>query len=163
MFQEEVWAIIHNRFKDGNDLRWQPHMTAADWWLQGAFGDPYATDETMIADGPVRQSFWEFLKRLHMAYAGNDDFFEIPDERTWYNEWILPFNDPLNRSEIADAKNVWTPDPDQYFNNFRYYIQNEAPSAFFHSNEYYFGPDTNWEWRPTPAVVFQSAINKTVI
>jgi len=94
-----------------------------------------------------------------MAYSGNDDFFQIPDERTWYNEWILPFNDPLNRFEIADQKNVWTSDPDQYFINFRYYIENEAPSAFFHSSN----PDTNWEWRPTPAVVFQSAINKTVI
>jgi len=163
MFKSEVWAIIHNRFKGGNDLLWQPHMTAADWWIQGAFGDPNAQDETMITDGPVRQSLRGFLTRLHMAYAGNDDFFKMPDERAWYNEWILPFNDPLNRYDVVEAKDVWTTDPDQYFVNFRYYVENEAPSALFQEVKEGVWANEMWDWRPLPAVAFQSAINKTVI
>ncbi len=159
MFKTHIWDIIHNRFKDENDLRWQPHMTAAEWWLQGAFGDPYATDYFMVTEAPVRSSFAGFLARLHRAYnpAGDLKYFADPDEWAWYQEWVLPFHDPLSTEyrtgELDRNTTIYTEVPEKYFSNLRYYIQNYAPEGLFVGG---------WEWNPyTPPI--HSAINKKVI
>ena len=164
MFRPHIWDIIHNRFKDGNDLRWYGEMTAAEWWLQGAFGDPYATDETMISEAPVRSSFAGFLARLHRAYNGDLIYFANPDEWAWYQEWVQPFHDPLGteyRKGELGGQRPYTEVPEDYFSNLRYYIENEAPGEWFDDGVAGTGI---WEWEPyIPYDAFHSAINKKVI
>ena len=159
MFRPHIWDIIHNRFKDGSwkVLRWEGEMTAAEWWLQGAFGDPYATDETMISEAPVRASFQGFLQRLHRAYNGDLKYFADHDEWAWYQEWVQPFHDPLGteyRMGELGGTRPYTEVPEDYFSNLRYYIENEAPGEWFVGG---------WEWNPYNPYVFHSAINKKVI
>ena len=163
MFRPHIWEIIHNRFKDGNDLRWNNDMSARDWWIQGAFGDPFADDEDMIWDGPVRSSFAGFLQRLHRAYNGDLSYFADPDEWSWYQEWVRPFHDPLSqdyiKGELSGMAPVYTLIPEDYFGNLRYYMENEAPAEWFETR-----PTTRgWDWKPLAEDVFQAAINKKVI
>ena len=166
MFKKELWAIIHNRFKDGNDLRWYGGMTAAEWWLQGAFGDPYATDENMISEAPVRASFAGFLQRLHRAYNGDLNYFADPDEWSWYQEWVRPFQDPLGedyRMGELNGQRPYTDVPEDYFGNLRYYFENEAPGDWFRNA--FNNKDYGWGWEPNGKDLFpfQDAINKQVI
>ena len=166
MFKKELWAIIHNRFKDGNDLRWNEDMTAGDWWLQGAFGDPYATDETMISEAPVRASFAGFLQRLHRAYNGDLNYFADPDEWSWYQEWVRPFQDPLGedyRMGELNGQRPYTDVPEDYFGNLRYYFENEAPGDWFRNA--FNNKEYGWGWEPNGKDLFpfQDAINKQVI
>ena len=163
MFKPHIWEIIHNRFKDGNDLRWNDDMTSGDWWIQGAFGDPFAKDETMISEAPVRASFAGFLARLHRAYNGDLNYFNDDDEWSWYQEWVGPFHDPLSqdyiKGELSGMSPVYTLIPEDYFTNLRYYLENEAPGEWFDPQ------DSGWSWQPevTPIHSFHSAINKQVI
>ena len=164
MFKPHIWEIIHNRFKDGNDLRWNDDMTSEDWWIQGAFGDPFANDETMISAAPVRASFAGFLARLHRAYNGDLNYFNDDDEWSWYQEWVRPFHNPLSQDYIKgdlSSQRPYTEVPEDYFTNLRYYMENEAPGEWFDDGIAGLGI---WGWKPfIPYDAFHSAINKKVI
>lgn len=169
MFKEEIWAMIHNRFKPDSHGPtagsrptgvWYDDMTAGDWWKTWDFGDPkMTTSHEMIADAPLEIAFQAFFERLHMAYGGKSDYFDNHAERSWYNEWILPFADPLNQFAVVEAASVWTNEPRDYFGDFRNYIQNESPSEMFQQHE------ARFDWTPNPVYEygFHSAINKKVI
>jgi hypothetical protein len=163
MFRPHIWEIIHNRFKNGSDLRWTNDMSARDWWIQGAFGDPSANDENMIWDGPVRASFAGFLERLHRAYNGDLNYFADPDEWSWYQEWVEPFHDPLSPNYLNTAEGLdgfrtpYSLAPEDYFGNLRNYMENEAPAEWFEEG-------FDWSWEPyIPYTLFHSAINKKVM
>jgi len=159
MFNDKVWEIIHNRYSVGLDNRWHDGMSGGDWWIQGALGDPDADDETYVAGGPVGSWFQPFLARLHHAYAGNHDFFDNDDDEEWYNEWILPFDHPLGNPTVNESSNAWTDRPEEYFNNLRYYVENEAPIALFNQTNL----RVMWDWTPPSKRKHHDAINKMVI
>ena len=48
MFDDKVWAMIHNRFKGSILPSWNKNMDAAAWWMANEMGDPYAEDEQTI-------------------------------------------------------------------------------------------------------------------
>lgn len=168
MFTDTVWEIIYNLFSVGitTTYKWHDGMSAGDWWRQSGQGDPDAGDENIMAVGPVASWFQGFMERLHHAYSGNDDFFSDKDEREWYNEWILPFDHPLGNPAVKESSDAWTNSPRPYFNNLRYYIESEAPTALF---THYSSGDTTydnqrmWAWTPPSKRKYHNAINKMVI
>lgn len=168
MFRKHIWEIIHNRFSAAQTvteqyaetgyLQWGDGMTAGDWWKASRQGDPDAEDEGIVNAGPIARWFQAFMVKLHHAYAGNSDFFDDHDERMWYDEWILPFDDPLNHPEVMEAADVWTTNPKQFFNNLRFYMETEAPAALFNHHTM----TINWDWTPTKRK-YHNAINKELI
>ena len=165
MFTDTVWEIIHNRYSVGLDNKWHEGMSAGDWWRQSGQGDPDAGDENIMVDGPMSNWFQGFMEGLHHAYGGNSDFFDVHDERMWYDEWILPFDDPLKDPEVIESANAWTKKPREYFNSLRYYIESEAPTALFGPWDEAIIDDNQrmWAWTPPPKRKYHNAINKMVI
>lgn len=179
MFKPEVWEIIYNRFKlDKYDrstweeaasikalsgemwidetLRWYPEMSAADWWTFYELGDLTKNDERIVAETSLpRKGFWT---RLHHAYATNKYFFSNKDEREWYQEWIKPFDDPLEKGKNLD---VYTKDPEYYLHDARNYFDNEAPMEMMNQENFDMNnPAILWDWRPPEKDIIWQAINK---
>ncbi len=169
MFDDKVWAMIHNRFR--SDMRgtaisvawWSNNMSAADWWIANEMGDPYAEDENIIAEKPMPDSLMSFFERLHHAYNSTMGFFDDKDEREWYEHWVLPFDDPLTDHIKNDTGGAYESYPMDYFGNMRNYFENEAPSEMFNHKNFNKVAET-FAWSPSlPIIVFQAAINNEVI
>ena len=181
MFDDKVWAMIHNRFQGGSGWedyepeavdkgdkwpvgRWVNNMSAADWWIANEMGDPYAENEQTIAQEPMPDALMGFFERLHHAYNSTMGFFDDKDEREWYEQWVLPFDDPLTDHIENDTGGAYESHPMDYFGNMRNYFENEAPSEMFNHKNFNKVAET-FAWSPSLPIVmvFQAAINKTVI
>lgn len=165
MFSDRVWAMIHNRFKESTRvIPWNENMDAADWWIANDMGDPYAEDVNIIAAKPMPDGMMGFFERLHHAYNSTMGFWDDKDEKGWYEEWILPFDDPLKHNHENDLGGAYDRHPMDYFGNIRNYFENEAPSEIFQHENFNKVAET-FAWRPlTPAKeMFFAAINKSVI
>lgn len=163
MFSDKVWAMIHNRFKDAMFI-WDENMDAADWWIANNMGDPYSEDVEIIAAKPMPDGMMAFFERLHHAYNSTEGFWNDKDERAWYEEWILPFDDPLKHNHENDLGGAYDRHPMDYFGNMRNYFENEAPAEIFQHENFNKVAET-FAWRPlTPEKeTFFAAINKSVI
>ena len=175
MFDDKVWAMIHNRFQGQSAWegrrpswavgRWTNNMSAADWWIANEMGDPYAEDENIIAQKPMPDALMGFFERLHHAYNSTKGFFDDKDEREWYEQWVLPFADPLSDLDTLknDTGRGYESYPMDYFDNIRNYFDNEAPSEMFNHKNFNKVAET-FAWSPSlPIIVFQAAINNEVI
>ena len=139
-------------------------MDAADWWMANDMGDPYAEDVDIINERPMPDGMMGFFERLHHAYNSTMGFWDDKDEKGWYEEWILPFDDPLKHNIENDMGGAYEDYPMDYFGNIRNYFENEAPSEIFQHENFNKVAET-FAWRPlTPAKeMFFAAINKSVI
>ena len=167
MFSDKVWAMIHNRFKESPDKRkWTDDMSAADWWIANDMGDPYAENVEIVSPYQMPSGMMGFFERLHHAYNGTTTGFwdqNDGDEWEWYETWVLPFDNPIARLWDNDEGNVYTTRPTDYFQDMRYYFENEAPSEIFQHENFNKVAET-FSWRPTkPKATFYGAINKKVV
>jgi len=165
MFSDKVWAMIHNRFKDSTRvIQWNDNMDAADWWIANDMGDPYAENVNIIAEKPMPDGMMGFFERLHHAYNSTEGFWADHDEKVWYEQWILPFDDPLKHNHENDTGGAYENHPLDYFGNMRHFFENEAPAEIFRHENFNKVAET-FSWRPlTPAKeMFFAAINKSVI
>ena len=167
MFSDKVWAMIHNRFKDSPDKRkWTDDMSAADWWIANDMGDPYAENVEIISPYQMPSGLMGFFERLHHAYNSTHGFWDNKygmDDKEWYEEWILPFDDPLERNRDKAWIGAYVNNPRDYFQDMRYYFENEAPSEIF-QHENFNKVEETFSWRPTkPKATFYGAINKKVV
>ena len=167
MFSDKVWAMIHNRFKEVSKyytiVPWTDDMSAADWWIANDMGNPYAENQEVVSEKAFPEDTVGFFERLHHAYNGTKNGFwdrNGGDEWEWYEEWVLPFDNPIAELWEDDKGNDYTTQPTYHFDDMREYFNNHAPPEMF-NHENFNKVAEIFSWRPKS--VFYGAINKKVV